>query len=246
MSQIKRMRVFAGPNGSGKSALFDSFKENHNPGIFINSDLVEKDILEKGFIDLKPFGLNLTQEDLTNFLLKPNSMSLIKKTEESGHKIDLKIKENIIVDKSNDTQSYEAALITAFLRENLLKNSISFSFESVMSHFSKITEINEAKDLGYKIYLYFICLDSPKINISRVKNRVLKGGHDVDSEKIISRYQNTLSNLLPVLKICDRAYLFDNSNDMTLIAELDDKELRIKIDNEKFPNWFTNYVINRL
>lgn len=57
MSKIKRLRIFAGPNGSGKSTLFDSFKTNHNSGIFINSDLVEKEISEKGFIDLKSFGL---------------------------------------------------------------------------------------------------------------------------------------------------------------------------------------------
>ena len=82
MSEIKRLRVFAGPNGSGKSTLFESFKSNHNPGIFINSDLVEKDILEKGFIDLKPFGLTLTQDDLINFLQKPNSISLLEKTAE--------------------------------------------------------------------------------------------------------------------------------------------------------------------
>ena len=246
MSEIKRLRVFAGPNGSGKSTLFESFKSNHNPGIFINSDLVEKDILEKGFIDLKPFGLTLTQDDLINFLQKPNSISLLEKTADIGHRIDIEIVENIIVDKSGDAHSYEAALATSFLRENLLKNSISFSFESVLSHFSKIDEIIEAKALGYKIYLYFICLDSPKINISRVRNRVLKGGHNVDSDKIISRYHNTLQNLLPVLKLSDRAYLFDNSNEMILIAELDEHELKIKVDSEQFPNWFTEYVINKI
>lgn len=246
MPEIKRMRVFAGPNGSGKSTLFDSFRENHNPGIFINSDLVEKEISEKGFIDLKSFGLELNQEDLLIYFTNPNTISLLKKSQQSGKAIDIEIKENIIVDKSRKTHSYEAALITSFIREHLLKKSISFSFESVMSHESKLDEIKDAKMLGYKIYLYFICLDSPQVNISRVKNRVLKGGHDVDHQKIITRYHNTLENLLLALKLSDRAYLFDNSNDMILIAELDDKELKIKIDSEKFPNWFTEYVINKI
>lgn len=57
MSKAKRLRLFAGPNGSGKSTLFEAFRENHNPGIFVNSDWVEKEISEKGFIDMKPFGL---------------------------------------------------------------------------------------------------------------------------------------------------------------------------------------------
>lgn len=244
MSEIKRMRVFAGPNGSGKSTLFDSFKQNYSPGIFINSDLVEKEIVDKGFIDLNTFGLDLTNHDLSLFLEQSNSQSLVKKSEDLGHEIDIEVKENIIVDRSKETHSYEAALITSFIREHLLKNSISFSFESVMSHPSKLDEIKEAKNLGYRVYLYFICLDSPVINISRVRNRVLKGGHNVNSEKIISRYINTLQNLLPALKIVDRAFLFDNSNDMTLIAELDGQQLKIKVDSENFPNWFTEYLIN--
>ncbi|WPO81677.1 hypothetical protein SD427_12975 [Chryseobacterium sp. JJR-5R] len=115
-----------------------------------------------------------------------------------------------------------------------------------MSHVSKLNEIEEAKKLGYKIYLYFICLDSPKINISKVRNRVMKGGHDVNAQKIVSRYQSTLENLLPALRLADRAYLFDNSNEMVLIAESYDQELKIKIDPEKFPNWFIEYFINRI
>lgn len=72
MSKIKRLRIFAGPNGSGKSTLFEIFQRNFNPGIFINSDVIEKEILEKGFLDLQPFGLQLQQEDLLLFLQKPD------------------------------------------------------------------------------------------------------------------------------------------------------------------------------
>ncbi len=42
MQKNKRLRVFAGPNGSGKSTLFNEFKNNYNPGYFINPDELEK------------------------------------------------------------------------------------------------------------------------------------------------------------------------------------------------------------
>ncbi|WP_238555435.1 hypothetical protein [Chryseobacterium sp. P1-3] len=145
MSKIKRLRIFAGPNGSGKSTLFETFQRNYKPGIFINSDVVEKEILEKGFLDLLPYGLDLTQNDLLNFYQTENAKTLLEKSQKSGHKIDIEIKENIIVDKSRDAHSYEAALITTFIRENLLKKGISYSFETVMSHSSKLDEIIEAK-----------------------------------------------------------------------------------------------------
>lgn len=115
-----------------------------------------------------------------------------------------------------------------------------------MSHTSKIDEIMEAKKLGYKVYLYFICLDEPRLNVSRVKNRVLKGGHNVDTEKILTRYSNTLKNLYSALKLVDRAYLFDNSDEMIMIAEKDGETLRINIDEHNFPNWFIEYVLQKI
>lgn len=56
-----RLRIFAGPNGSGKSTLFDSFSKKYNSGIFLNADVIEKELSTKGFIDLSEFNLNLSQ-----------------------------------------------------------------------------------------------------------------------------------------------------------------------------------------
>ncbi|WP_080780205.1 zeta toxin family protein [Chryseobacterium phocaeense] len=247
MSKVKRLRIFAGPNGSGKSTLFEVFQqEKYKPGIFINSDVVEKEILEKGFLDLLPYGLELTQDDLLKFYQTPNAKTLLEKSHASGHTIDIEIRENIIVDRSRDTHSYEASLITSFIRENLLEKGISFAFETVMSHPSKLDEIIEARKHGYKIYLYFICLDEANLNVSRVNDRVRKGGHRVDPEKIKTRYLNTLQNLYPALKLVDRAYLFDNSDEMLMIAEIDTGELTINVDQELFPNWFIEYVVDKV
>ncbi|MHC5354802.1 hypothetical protein ACYSNX_11645 [Myroides sp. LJL115] len=45
-----RLRVFAGPNGSGKSTLFDSFSKKYNTGVFLNADLLEKELSTKGLL----------------------------------------------------------------------------------------------------------------------------------------------------------------------------------------------------
>lgn len=244
MSEIKRLRMFAGPNGSGKSTLFESFKENFDPGVYINSDLIEKEISENGFINLEKYKLELVQNDLDEFYESGHAKTLLKKSKDIGHVIDIQIKENILVDKSKDTHSYEASFITSFLREKLFESNKSFSFETVMSHFSKIDEIRKAKMLGYKTYLYFICLDDPELNISRVHDRVEKGGHDVDPDKIVSRYSRTLENLLPAIKSADKSYLFDNSDVMTLIATSENEQITILVEEKNFPNWFINYIVN--
>jgi predicted ABC-type ATPase len=113
-----------------------------------------------------------------------------------------------------------------------------------MSHPSKIEEMREAKQQGYKIYLYFICIDDPIVNISRVNNRVDKGGHPVAPDKISSRYYNTLKNLIQMIENVDKCYLFDNSSsEYKLIAKIIQNQLRIEVEPSELPNWFSEYVL---
>jgi predicted ABC-type ATPase len=246
MSKIRRLRVFAGPNGSGKSTLFQAFSEKFNAGYFINSDLLEKELSEHGFINLELYNITTNQEEWEYFCESTHAKTLIKKSKEIGHQIEIYIKENVIVDKSKDTHSYEASLITSFIRHLLFRDKQSFSFETVMSHPSKLDEIIYAKEKGYKTYLYFICLDDPELNISRVQDRVQKGGHAVGDDKIVERYSKTLENLLPAIKLVDKAYIFDNSSTMTLIAESVHSNITINVDEEDLPNWFIDYILNKV
>lgn len=242
MQKNKRLRVFAGPNGSGKSTLFNEFKKQYNPGYFINADEIEKCLSNSGLIDLTEIGLRANQGDLENFKKTKAAKSLIKKAKTEGKIIDLEINQNFIVDKIKTTHSYEASFVAAFLRNLLYKHNKSFSFETVMSHNSKLKEMAVAKFNGYKIYLYFVCTDNPEINVARVENRVKKGGHRVEAQKIRARYPDTLKNLYPAIKTVDRAYLFDNSGkEQKLIAEVFEGILQLKVSS--VPKWFMDYVI---
>jgi predicted ABC-type ATPase len=239
-----RLRIFAGPNGSGKSTLFDSFSKKYDAGVFLNADLIENELSTKGFIDLSEFNLNLTQVDLDVFLKSERAVSLLKKSREDNHKIDISLKENIIVDIEKDTHSYEGALISSFLRHYLQEKNINFCFETVMSHPSKIDEVKEAKQKGYKTYLYFICIDDPEVNVSRVENRVEKGGHNVAANKVSSRYYNTLNNLIYIIENVDKCYLFDNSSEeFKLIAKIVQNQLLLEVEPNELPNWFIEYVL---
>jgi predicted ABC-type ATPase len=114
-----------------------------------------------------------------------------------------------------------------------------------MSDRFKLEEIKHANQLGYKTYLYFICTDDFEKNIERVKNRVLKDGHDVDEEKIKSRYFKTLDNLADAVKLVHRAYIFDNSgNQYELIAEIYQRTA-FKFHNTSIPAWIDKYLYNK-
>ncbi len=236
-----RLRFFAGPNGSGKSTLFEAFAKKYRTGSFLNADLIEHELSTRGFIDLNDYELCLDQKDLEAFLLTKRTKSLIEKAESGNYMIDLSIRNNIIVDDKNNTRSYVGSVISAFLRHHLTEKKLSFCFETVMSHASKIEEIKEAKEQGYKTYLYFICTDNPKVNISRVENRVEKGGHNVAPDKISGRY----FNLISAVKNTDKCYLFDNSGkEFQLIAtKVTKDELSLEVAPELLPDWFINYVL---
>lgn len=241
----KRLRIFAGPNGSGKSTLFEEFSKNYNTGYFINADYLENILKTKGLIDLDFYGVKTSQSELMDFFRKENTRTLITTANEKGFEISLEIRENFILSISKKPNSYEGSLISSFLREKLIKDNKSFCFETVMSHVSKLDDIKEANSLGYTTYLYFVCIDDPEVNISRVENRVQKGGHTVDSEIIKKRYTRTLDNLFPAIEISTKTYLFDNSGEkLTLIAEINDaKSLKLHVNEEDFPNWFKDIIL---
>lgn len=99
--------------------------------------------------------------------------------------------------------------------------------------------------MGFKTYLYFVCTDDYHKNIDRVQLRVAKGGHNVDSTRIQTRYFKTLEHLSDAIKIVDRAFLFDNSGKrMDLLAEIYQGQA-FKFHTTNLPLWFEKYVYNK-
>jgi len=107
---------------------------------------------------------------------------------------------------------YHAATLAAKIREDLISQGVSFCFETVFSHESKIDFIAQAKVNGYKIILVYIHLFDSSLNEARVKQRVSEGGHDVTTEKIHSRISRTMKNIKTALSIVDEARILDNSS----------------------------------
>jgi len=247
MPKSNSLRVFAGPNGSGKSTLFAAIQKKNNLhfGCFVNADDIEKELKINGQIALTKYNLICEMKDWYNFAKTKDGKSLLKIAKSNDVSINIKLSNNILQIDSSSFSSYYAAYIAAFIRYLLFKNKKSFTFETVMSHPSKLNEIKRANNRGYRTYLYFICTDDPEINVSRVANRKVKGGHNVSKKAILSRYPKTLENLYEAIKLSRRAYLFDNSSNTPykLIAETYNNQLMIHTD--ELPNWFYKYVLTK-
>jgi predicted ABC-type ATPase len=108
--------------------------------------------------------------------------------------------------------SYQAATVAAKIREDLISQGVSFCFETVFSHESKIDFLAQAKANGYKIILIYIHLFDSSLNEARVRQRVSEGGHNVPAEKIHSRIPRTMKQIKTALSIVDEARILDNSS----------------------------------
>ena len=119
-----------------------------------------------------------------------------------------------------------------------------------MSHPSKVELLAQAQARGYRTYLYFVATDDPAINISRVRNRVKLGGHEVPEDRIEKRYHRSLELLMSAIRHTNRAYIFDNSGESregkhTWLAEITEgRELELKSD--KIPAWFKRAVLDKI
>lgn len=97
------------------------------------------------------------------------------------------------------------------MRLDCVERGVSFSFETVMSHPSKVEFLKHCRSRGYQVAIYFVATESANINVDRVAQRVQLSGHDVPEDRIRDRYVKTIDLLPSALRQCDRAVLFDNT-----------------------------------
>ena len=128
--------------------------------------------------------------------------------------------DNIAQDTFGDWNSPEAVLKAAEeatrLRYECLDEKKDFVFETVFSSQEKMEFLKKAKEAGFFIRFFYVCTLNPSINVARITQRFLNGGHEVPISKVVSRYYKSLINAEEAISFVDRAYIYDNSVDNQL------------------------------
>lgn len=123
--------------------------------------------------------------------------------------------DNIAQKQFGDWNSREAVLKAAEeatrMRYKCLEERKSFVFETVFSTEEKLDFLMKAKDAGFFIRFFYVCTENPEINVLRIAQRYLNGGHEVPISKVISRYYKSLALAARAVSFVDRAYIYDNS-----------------------------------
>jgi predicted ABC-type ATPase len=231
--------LFAGPNGSGKTSIFRLLAAQYDIGPFISVDNLRARLAAPQGLSLHDFHASLTFVEFKDFYERhPLRLSF-----GDGFPFDLTEAGTLTLSQTAQPTSplfsYAVAVLADYVRTRLVEASETVSFETVLSHPSKLAFIRQAKENGYRVYLFYVCVISPEVSKQRVALQVKQGGLAIPEHKIVERYGRSLALLREAVALSDRAYLFDNTySGATLKLEI--KQATEVIAHEtQLPEWIT-------
>ena|SRR6266567_2476067 len=88
----------------------------------------------------------------------------------------------------------------------------NFGFETTLSGHSHLKLIRDLKNVGYQSHIFYLWVPTVELALSRVGERVLKGGHDVPESIVRRRFSRSIENFLAHYSLlADSWTLFNNS-----------------------------------
>lgn len=119
--------------------------------------------------------------------------------------------------------------------ENCLENGVDFTQETTLSGKKTFKTIIKAKEKDYYIRLFYVAVSSAEESLTRIGNRVKKGGHDIPSEDVKRRFSKRYDDLLAILPYCNEVHFYDNENGFEEVGEY--RNGTLSVTAEEPPKW---------
>ena len=103
----------------------------------------------------------------------------------------------------------KAGKLTLVRIAELIESRESFGFETTLSGRGHLRLLADAKARGYAIHLYYLWMPSVVMLPSRIRHRVLAGGHDVPTPDVLRRYGRSKENVADYARLADKLMVFD-------------------------------------
>lgn len=118
-----------------------------------------------------------------------------------------------------------------FLREikQAIQERENFAFETTLSGKSHLARVRRMLEDGWCVNLIYLWIPGVATSLSRVRQRVRQGGHNIPERDIRRRYHKSLKNLLEhYAPLCNEARCIDNSTrDRRLIFRQEGKNVTV-------------------
>ena len=95
----------------------------------------------------------------------------------------------------------------------------SFVVETVLSSDKFCPRVTEALDAGFRLGLVFVTLRSAALNVARVADRVIEGGHDVPTDRVLARRERSHAAFGWFAARAHRGLLIDNTGGPDMAAD---------------------------
>lgn len=87
-----------------------------------------------------------------------------------------------------------------------------FGFETTLSGKGHLGVVQGLRRREYRVHIFYLWIPSVELALARIKERVLRGGHDVSEDVVQRRFGRSIRNFLRLYRAqADRWILFDNS-----------------------------------
>ena len=137
----------------------------------------------------------------------------------------------------------EAGKIMLRRIEELLEEGSDFAIETTLATRSYVSLVKRAQAMGYTVKVIYIWLESTRIALDRVSERVRKGGHNIPPDVVVRRYYKGISNLMTLfIPLCEAWILADNSEDTLKIIASGNKNMENIIENYEIWGVIKNQV----
>ena len=130
---------------------------------------------------------------------------------------------------SPETAAFRAGRLMLEEMEAFARHGDDFGFETTLSGRSHLNVIRRLKEYVYEVHLFCLWVPSVELGLARIRERVLRGGHDVPEVVARRRFGRSITNFLVHYRLlADRWILFDNSAAaLSIVASEEQGELRI-------------------
>lgn len=110
-----------------------------------------------------------------------------------------------------DVVAMDAGRIAIGRIRQLIANQVGFTWETTMSGRSAAGWLREAKTAGFTLKCYFLWVRQPEIILTRIRQRVVEGGHNIPESVARRRFFKTIENCFGIYRpLFDSWMLYEN------------------------------------
>src|SRR5258708_13385384 len=141
---------------------------------------------------------------------------------------------------SPETAAVRAGRMMLSEIRSFAKRRVSFAFETTLSGRSYMLLLRQLKAQGYEIHVFFLWVKTVDLALSRVRERVSRGGHDVPEAVIRRRVDRSMRKFLAAYcPFAGNWTFFYNSGATPAVGRLG-KDKRVRLINNPHHNPLVN------